>query len=175
MRNIELKARLGGFDRAVQVCRALGAVFQSDIRQVDTYFVVASGRLKLRENDPGKCELIHYHRVDEAESKASDYKIVQGSPELREMLAAALGVRCAVRKLRGLWLWENVRIHLDTVEGLGTFIEFEAVLGERFDDADGYLKLAKLREAFGIGDGDLIEGSYVDLMAGDGVARRWTD
>ncbi|MCC6153411.1 MAG: class IV adenylate cyclase [Candidatus Hydrogenedentes bacterium] len=171
MRNIELKARLGDLKRAAEVCRKLGAVFQTDIRQVDTYFVVASGRLKLRENDPGNCELIHYHRADEASSKASDYKIVQGSPELREMLAAALGVRCVVRKVRGLWLWENVRIHLDTVEGLGTFIEFEAVLGERLDDADGYRKLARLREAFGIGDEDLIERSYVDLMSGGGAGR----
>lgn len=166
MRNIELKARVGNLGRAEETCKTLGAVFQTDIRQVDTYFVVASGRLKLRENDPGKCELIHYHRADEASSKASDYKIVPGSAELREMLAAALGVRYVVRKVRGLWLWENVRIHLDTVEGLGTFIEFEAVLGEGFDDADGYRKLARLREAFGIEYGDLIEGSYVDLMAG---------
>ena len=125
---------------------------------------MASGRLKLRENGPGKCELIHYCRTDEAASKVSDYKIVPGSAELRELLAAALGVRCVVRKLRGLWLWENVRIHLDAVEGLGTFLEFEAVLGEQFDDADGYGKVARLREAFGIGDGDLVECSYVDLI-----------
>ncbi len=166
MRNIELKARLNDLARAEAVCRELGAAFQTDIRQVDTYFVVASGRLKLRENDPGKCELIHYHRADEAVSKASDYRIVPASGELREMLAAALGVRCVVRKVRGLWLWENVRIHVDTVEGLGTFLEFEAVLGEEFDDADGYRKVARLRDVFGIGDGDLVEGSYVDLMAG---------
>jgi adenylate cyclase class IV len=43
---------------------------------------------------------------------------------------AALGSRGEVGKRREVWHWFNVRIHLDEVEGLGSFVEFEAVLGE---------------------------------------------
>ena len=164
MRNIELKAILRHPERAPDTCRSLGAAYQRDIRQVDTYFRVPSGRLKLRENDPGNTELIYYHRADQTDSKGSEYDIAPGTTALREMLAAALGVVTTVRKVRALWLWENVRIHLDAVDRLGNFIEFEAVLGDGYDDADGHAKIARLQEAFGLRDNDLIAHSYVDMM-----------
>ena len=45
---------------------------------------------------------------------------------LREALDAALGTLVVVEKRRRLLLWEGVRIHLDEVEGLGSFLELEA-------------------------------------------------
>ena len=65
MRNIELKARLGDRAGAEVCCAKLGATFQGDIHQVDTYFRVPEGRLKLREKEPGGDELIFYRRDDE--------------------------------------------------------------------------------------------------------------
>ncbi len=165
MRNIELKARLGDVAKAARVCEEIGAVYRGDIRQTDTYFHVPSGRLKLRQNDPGDTELIFYHRADLPGSKASDYEIAPASRELGDVLARALGVRVVVQKVRSLWLWHNVRIHLDTVEQLGTFIEFEAVLRGGLDDADGHQKVADLRRCFAIVDSDLLVRSYVDLLA----------
>ena len=50
-RNIELKAR--DKDRSLEACRALGAVDHRVIEQLDTYFNVASRRLKLREETLG--------------------------------------------------------------------------------------------------------------------------
>ena len=43
-----------------------------------------------------------------------------------EALDAALGTTVVVAKRRRLFIWEDVRIHLDEVEGLGTFVELEA-------------------------------------------------
>ncbi len=166
MRNIELKARLDAPDRAPEICGRLGAARQGAIRQTDTYFPVAHGRLKLRENQPGNTELIHYHRDNASGAKGSDYRIVLASPEMGKLLADALGVLVTVRKVRALWLWHNVRIHLDTVEGLGSFLEFEAVLGGMHDDADGHAKLRTLSDAFGIEQSDLIAVSYSDLLLG---------
>ena len=99
MRNIELKARLGDVAKAARVCEEIGAVYRGDIRQTDTYFHVPSGRLKLRQNDPGDTELIFYHRADLPGSKASDYEIAPASRELGDVLARALGVRC--RRTKG--------------------------------------------------------------------------
>ena len=45
-------------------------------RQVDTYFVCASGRLKLREIDDQVAQLVAYARAREANAKASDYHLV---------------------------------------------------------------------------------------------------
>ena len=164
MRNIELKASLPSLADATITCATIEAHFEQDIHQIDTYFVVANGRLKLRECSPGNCELIHYHRADVADTKASEYSIVVVDPSIKEQLSEALGQLIVVDKVRALWLWENVRIHLDTVEGLGTFIEFEAVLSDEYDDADGHQKLGWLQEQFNIRPEHVIDVSYSDLM-----------
>jgi predicted adenylyl cyclase CyaB len=75
-----------------------------------------------------------------------------------------LGVRGVVEKRREVYLWHNVRIHLDEVTGLGTFIEFEAVLGPEVDDARGRDQLADLSRRFGIAQGDLLAGSYGEMI-----------
>lgn len=165
MRNIELKARLRDRDKAVDACRALGAVFQGDIRQRDTYFRVPEGRLKLRESDPGDDYLVFYRRPDVADAKGCDYVIGVVDRNVEPVLRAALGAIAVVDKVRSLYLWENVRIHLDAVSELGAFIEFEAVLGAAYDDADGFAKLARLREAFGIEAQDVLDTSYLELLA----------
>lgn len=164
MRNIELKARLRDRSRALATCERIGAEPQGDFHQVDTYFPVPNGRMKLRECDPGEDYLVYYQRPDVADSKASDYAIEAASPTLKETLAAALGTIGVVDKLRSLWLWHNVRIHIDYVAGLGDYLEFEAVLSPGFDDRDGLDKLAFLREAFEIANTDLETGSYMDLL-----------
>lgn len=164
MRNVELKARLRDRSAAERACQDLGAAYQGDIRQVDTYFHVPEGRLKLREKDPGDDELIAYRRPDAAEPRASEYHIARAGPGLREVLGEALGIVAVVDKVRSLWLWRNVRIHLDRVESLGDFLEFEAVLDDTHNDSDGHEKLAILRETFGIDDADVIPVSYANLV-----------
>lgn len=172
MRNIELKACLRDWDAAVVACERVGARLEGDIRQVDTFFRVPEGRLKLRSSEPGESCLIYYRRPDVAAVKGSDYLIEPVRPSMGILLDASFGTLGEVRKVRTLWLWENVRIHLDRVEGLGQFIEFEAVLSGTYDDADGYAKLAHLREVFGIGDADLLTGSYFDMLTGrEGSAK----
>jgi len=163
-RNIELKARLPDRDQAVRVCGELGAAFHGDIRQTDTYFPVPEGRFKLRESDPGDDYLVFYRRPDTAGPKGCDYHIAVVDPSPLPVLQTALGVLAVVVKTRTLYLWENVRIHLDAVEELGDFIEFEAVLSDEYEDADGFRKLQHLQSAFGIAPGDLIGGSYLELL-----------
>ena len=128
-RNVELKAR--DPDPEATLARALraGATDHGVIRQRDTYFAVPQGRLKLREEEPGGARLISYRRPDAADERVSDYRLVPvPDPDgLRAALAETCGVRVEVVKRRRLLLWERVRIHLDEVEGLGSFLELEAV------------------------------------------------
>ncbi|MBN2307989.1 MAG: class IV adenylate cyclase [Candidatus Hydrogenedentes bacterium] len=163
-RNIELKARLHDRDAATQACRTLNARPEGDIHQTDTYFGVPEGRLKLRESTPGDDYLVFYRRPDVAAVKGCDYTIAVVPRGLKPVLTAALGVIGVVDKVRTLYLWENVRIHLDRVQGLGDFIEFEAVLGAEYDDADGEEKLARLSRAFALAPADLLAHSYLELL-----------
>ncbi len=165
-RNIELKARIRSKADATETARRIGAKDSGLLRQVDTYFVCRDGRLKLREINGEQAELIWYTRPDQSDSKLSQYRItpIENPDDLIASLEAANGIETVVRKARDLWLYENVRIHLDSVESLGEFLEFEAVLGPEDSIESGEAMLARLRTEFKIGDEDLLSGSYRELM-----------
>jgi len=164
-RNIELKAHDPDPARSLQLSLELGATEEGWLQQLDTYFRVERGRLKLREQD-GAAELIQYERADEAIERASNYQIVpiQDPDGLKDALAAALGILVAVEKSRHLLLWRNVRIHLDEVPGLGNFIELEAVADPDSDLSREYENIAELREALGITDGRILAAGYSDEL-----------
>jgi len=166
MENVEIKARCADLAAMADAAAAAGAVLESTIRQVDTYFNVASGRLKLRQADGVDQALIFYRRPDDSSPKLSRYELMPIAPgqPIGFMLGQALGVRTVVRKRRQLWRRENIRIHLDEVEGLGSFVEFEVqVLAGR--DVDGCrIQAAALIDQLGIRQTDLVAGSYADLL-----------
>ncbi|MBN2474570.1 MAG: class IV adenylate cyclase [Pirellulales bacterium] len=165
-RNIELKARLNDPEAARKTAAAIATKRLGTQHQIDTYFACRHGRLKLRQIDGLSAQLIAYARPDRDGPKASDYRLVPvANPEtLKAALAAALGVEVVVEKRREILLHENVRIHLDEVADLGHFLEFEAVLGPEVDDAAGRAQVERLMERFAIGQGDLLSGSYADMI-----------
>jgi homotetrameric cytidine deaminase len=167
--NVELKARDPNPEVTTARCLNLGAVSAGTLQQTDTYFHARSGRLKLRTHDAdGGSELIAYHRFDQAEPAESSYvRVGVSDPDaLTNALNAALGQVVVVFKQRRLFLWEGVRIHLDEVEGLGSFVEFEAVLPDAGDLATAHEKVARLRDALGIEDRALVSEGYADLLIG---------
>jgi homotetrameric cytidine deaminase len=163
--NVELKAVDRNPDATLERCRALGAEDRGLLTQRDTYFAARQGRLKLREQD-GDAELIAYARPDRTEAAESSYVLapVAAPAELAEALERALGQTVVVAKRRRLLVWEGVRIHLDDVEALGRFVEFEAVLPDAGDLTTARTKVTRLREALRIADSDLIRGGYADLL-----------
>jgi homotetrameric cytidine deaminase len=155
-RNLEIKARDADPRRSLELALELGAEDRGEIAQRDSYFGHANGRLKLRDQNPGDAELIQYRRADEAGPRVSDYRVVPvgEADALREALDAALGTLVVVKKSRRLLVWEGVRIHLDEVEGLGSFVELE--------DTSGGDRLDAVRAKLDIQEP--IAGSYSDLL-----------
>jgi adenylate cyclase class IV len=165
-RNLELKSRLHDLPSARLVAARLSGGQPQVLEQVDTYFFCPRGRLKLREI-PGEIpHLVAYVRPDQSAARTSDYLLVPVSdaPELKAALAAALGVWGTVHKRREVSLVENVRVHLDEVERLGTFLEFEAVLHTPEQERLPPAQLDRLSQEFGLEPGDFIAGSYSDLL-----------
>jgi homotetrameric cytidine deaminase len=179
MRNVELKARDPDPARTLERALALGADDRGEIRQRDTYFSKARGRLKLREQETGGSplwdELIEYSRADSTDPRTSTYRRVPVADvaPLRDALDAAYGTLGTVTKKRRVLLWEGVRIHLDEVEGLGSFLELEAVAELDSDLSPEHEKVERLRAELAIEDDNLIATSYSDLVlgAGDGEAH----
>ena len=56
----------------------------------------------------------------------------------------------------------DIRIHLDTVAGLGSFIEFEVLVTG--GPAEAGRRMRFLRQAFHIKKNALVAGSYSDLL-----------
>jgi predicted adenylyl cyclase CyaB len=164
--NLELKVRCADLGVAAGRVQACGAHLAGSERQTDTYFHVPHGRLKLREIEAQPAVLIWYDRADQTSSKSSHYYLVPilDPAQLKTALTAALGVRGVVEKRREIWLYQNVRIHLDQVAGLGCFLEFEAVLGREAEMQAAQALLDRLGASLGIQAADCVAVSYADLL-----------
>ncbi len=164
-RNIEVKARLRDLAAAEETAQKLGAHGPTRLDQVDIFYASRRGRLKLRcVND--RWELIGYRRDDRPEARGSDYSLLplSDADPLDTILRDALGRRGEVRKRRILYLHDNVRIHLDQVENLGTFLELEAIVDDQCDDETALAKINRLLRSFGISSDKIESGSYADLL-----------
>ena len=177
MRNVELKARDHDPARTLERALALGAEDRGEFNQRDTYFAGSRGRLKLREHVAGGSplwdeliefwqELIEYSRADETEARTSNYRRVPIADigPLLEALDSAYGTLVTVSKRRHLLIWEGVRIHLDEVEGLGNFVELEAVAEPGSDLTAEHEKVERLRAALRVEDENLVGASYENLV-----------
>ena len=163
-RNVELKAVDPDPERTLSLALGLGASDEGVIVQRDTYFRVAEGRLKLREEEPGEAHLIAYSRPDDADVRVSSYRVVPAAEGTLAALTETLGVDVVVEKRRRLLLWETVRIHLDEVAGLGSFVELEAVADPDSDLTREHAQVAELRAELRIEDDAHREGSYSDAI-----------
>lgn len=166
MRNIEIKAKIPSVAALRPAVAALADGGPIEIRQDDTFFRCADGRLKLREFSADSGELIFYRRTDARGPKESFYVISPtASPAtLRQCLALAAGVIGRVRKRRTLFLVGRTRVHLDAVDDLGEFLELEVVLADGEPIENGTREAHSLMTRLEISPSDLLEGSYLDLL-----------
>lgn len=166
-RNAEIKARVDDLEAMSARAAALATEGPLVIEQDDTFFVCASGRLKLRDFGDGSGELIFYRRADQRGPKESSYLRSRTTTpaELRESLALACGRAGRVVKRRTVYLVGRTRVHLDRVAGLGDFVELEVVLRDDEPFAAGELEAKALMARLGIADDDLVAAAYVDLAA----------
>lgn len=175
-RNIEIKARATHWSGQIKKAAALAATPPVAIHQVDTFFHVPHGRLKLREFDDGTAELIQYQRPDGAGPKPSTYfRVTVAQPEqIKAALATARGIRAVVTKKRLLFLAGQTRIHMDDVSSLGRFIKLEVVLEPTQAEEQGMAAAERLMAALAIERTDLVAGAYADLLDSEpkGGARR---
>lgn len=164
--NIEIKAKCPDPEAIRKILKSRGADFKGRDHQIDTYFKVSSGRLKLREGRIENC-LIYYQREDKLGPKKADVILYPTKSEavLKKILIESLGVLCVVDKKREIYFIENVKFHIDKVKGLGSFVEIEAIdregtLGKKklLEQCKYYLDLLKIQKK------NLVSGSYSDLL-----------
>ncbi len=173
MQNVEYKAELRDVGLARGVCERLGATRVGVLRQVDTYYRVADGRLKRRETGDASgrsVEYIFYHRPNRVRPALSHFTIYDERGARERWGQRELPVWVTVRKTRELWQYKNVRIHLDDVERLGRFLELEAQVGPGCHVGQAHMLVNGLRARFGPSLGEPISQSYSDMVAREDAA-----
>ncbi|MFX0151729.1 MAG: class IV adenylate cyclase [Candidatus Hodarchaeota archaeon] len=167
--NIEFKAKCSNPEHIRKILKSRNAEFKGTDHQIDSYFKVHSGRLKLREGNI-ETALIYYERKDKEGPKQSNVTLFHPDPykvaPLKEILSRILGIKVIVDKKREIYFIENVKFHIDSVKGLGSFMEVEAI------DIDGTIGTQKLQhqcqyylDLFKISENDLVPQSYSDLLS----------
>ena len=164
---VEIKASCEDHGTIREILKSAGGICKGTDHQIDTYFKVPAGRLKLRQGNIEN-HLIQYNRPNQKEAKTSEvllYKPTTESEKLKATLAASCGILAVVDKTREIWFVENVKFHLDHVDQLGQFVEVEAI------DEDGSISEDKLRrqcdfwvDKLNISAGDLLTSSYSDML-----------
>lgn len=172
-RNIEIKARIRDLDATRARVTALGARHASTEEQVDRYYELeGERRLKLRTIAGERAELIHYRRPEYEGVRASDYEITPVRDEPAGVcLVPKTPPLLVVRKRREVHMLDNVRIHLDEVEDLGTFVELEAVVDSAHDDVVCRAQVDRILAALGIVPDELLRASYSDLLGRSAADR----
>ncbi|MBW6492091.1 MAG: class IV adenylate cyclase [Lentimicrobium sp.] len=166
IRNFEFKAKINEIEKYESKLLTLNPIFHGLDHQVDTYFNVKHGRLKLREGNIEN-SLINYDRENVSGSKESQIILYQHEPNvaLKKILIRQLGVKIVVEKKRKIYFIDNVKFHFDVVENLGTFLEVEAIdskqeftIGELKQQCDKYFDFFELTHDM------IIDTSYSDLI-----------
>ncbi|MEI7512791.1 MAG: class IV adenylate cyclase [Candidatus Uhrbacteria bacterium] len=168
MKNIEIKVRVDNRTNMLRNIQKLGAKKIGLLRQTDSYYKVSNGRLKLREErPPDHTALIYYSRPDDKQSKLSEYDILNiakdDSKKFKNILSKALSTLVVVKKNRSLYQYKNTRIHLDSVSGLGDYLELETVITKQSlshakNEHETVVKALELNTC------EIIAVSYSDLL-----------
>jgi predicted adenylyl cyclase CyaB len=171
-RNVEIKAILKNRDAAIAAAARLSGHAPEVLSQQDFFFRTSAARLKLRILTPEQAELILYERADVAAARCSHYLIARTTtPDaLLEILRRTLGQIGVVRKTRILYQIGQTRVHIDHVEDLGDFLEFEVVLREEQTEDEGQQIVEALLREFGIDNEQLLREAYIDLLARSSTA-----
>ncbi|MEO8665711.1 MAG: class IV adenylate cyclase [Ignavibacteria bacterium] len=161
-KNLEIKCKLENYNLTKEKLNFL--TFSKSVeKQIDTYYNVSKGRLKLRVINDKKGFLIFYQRAEETVKRISKYTITRiiNFKELNEILKTLFGINTIIKKKREIYIQKNIRVHLDTVKDLGSFLEIEVI----YNDLNSAKKqLDKLILLLGLSENDFIKNSYSDLL-----------
>jgi adenylate cyclase, class 2 len=120
----------------------------------------------LRTINGQAAQMIRYARPETGAARTSTYEITPVRDDEAGRCVVPKGPPLVtVRKRREIWLRENVRFHLDTVEGLSTFLELEAVVDATHDEATCRQQVDEIVAALDLDPATFIRASYADLLA----------
>lgn len=162
-KNYEIKCSLSDYKTLRKKILDSGRYVYSKENQRDIYYKVRKGRLKLRVINNQTGNLIYYNRNEKSGKRISNYVIFRTSEfkELSQLLKILYSVKIEVLKTREIFVRKNIRIHLDKIKQLGSFLEIE-ITGNNLNSSE--LQMSKLISQLGLNENQFIKNSYSDLL-----------
>ncbi len=166
IKNVEIKAKTEYPNKVIDKLKSLNADYRGCDTQIDTYFNIQSGRLKLRQGNIEN-SLIFYNRENTKDSKLSDiaFSNIENGADVLDVLLSALGEKITVKKDRHIYFIDHVKFHVDYLDKLGTFVEIE-VIDEKneYSESEMHRLCAHYMDLLSIQKTDLLTHSYSDML-----------
>ncbi|HVZ95114.1 MAG TPA: class IV adenylate cyclase, partial [Phycisphaerales bacterium] len=162
VQNVEYKSELRDPQLGKMILSRSGARFITFMKQRDTYYRIAEGRLKKRESSDEPTEFVFYHRADRVRPKLSHFQIYGEEEAAAKFGPQPLPVWMVIEKEREVWMHDGVHIHVDKVEGLGSFIELQALVTPWQHIGKCQESIAQLRAKLAPALGEAIATGYCD-------------
>lgn len=165
MKNLEIKVEVENLDDIKNHLES--GTYRDTLEQVDTYFLLGETKIKIREEKMAS-ELIIYFRKIKKGSRESRYYRIPLTPHsffvVKSALSFILGVKVKIVKKRDLYVYKNTRIHIDTVNDLGNFVELETVCKNPYGNKEYHDEHEEIKQKLSLGAYKAIAGSYSGLL-----------
>jgi predicted adenylyl cyclase CyaB len=160
--NLELKIMVKSHLSLKKNLLQIGAENRGILEQKDVYYSVPKGLLKLRiENE--KESLIFYNRNENDKNRWSDFEILEfANGNAEKFFSNIFDVEIIVKKKRELFYYDDIRIHLDSVNQLGKFLELETLVIN--GKADAKKRFEMIKSLLNLNESKQIRKSYRDLL-----------
>lgn len=162
-KNLEIKYKPGNLIEISYITGLLKNYSHTTEKQTDIYYKTVRDRLKLRIINETEGSLILYNRAEKKNKRISKYTISKTKDfrELDFILRKQFRVLVTVIKKREIYIRKNIRVHIDTVKGLGKFIEIEII----YDDISKAKDIMNnLVTELNLDENKFIKVSYSDLL-----------
>jgi len=162
---VEIKAKVKNLNKLRKKLKEFNAKRIGIFKQVDFYFKVPVGRLKIRKVNETSVKLIYYEREDIPKPKKCRAFILDISDEIANIIFRVLEEwkDVVVSKIREVYNLTGVKIHLDFVNNLGSFLEFELEVDPK-KVTEAKLRLLNLLKKFDVKKSSMESFSYSDMI-----------
>ncbi len=162
--NLELKVKIKSFEKTKKLLNNINADFVKKLNQKDIYYKIKGGLLKLRIEN-GRQSIIKYLRDEKGKDRFSNYEFLNfDSGDAEKFFKSVFNIEAVVQKKRLLYMFDNTRIHIDTVKGLGNFLELETLVLRGKNDAKK--RFAYIKNVLELEELPELKKSYRDLIIG---------
>lgn len=165
MKNLEIKVEVENLDDIKN--HLVPGTYRDTLEQVDTYFLLGETKIKIREEKMASELIVYFRKIKKGSRESRYYRIPLTSHSffvVRSALSFIFGVKVKVVKKRDLYIYKNTRIHIDTVNDLGNFVELETVCKDPRGDKKYHDEHEEVKKKLSLDGYKTIAGSYSGLL-----------